>query len=412
MAKGPEDLRRIAEMGPDFRLNSKYMGTQKAPADPAMGGSPITPDARREVSNDIMRQVGVNEGAEGGLGVGGSQDWTYISELAQMMREKPEFFRFRGAQEGGATHEENWMNFVDRIITQVPGLKAKTGSFGGVWQDPVRAGTSAVDRHMLAILGDNLFSSPREAASFKRQMVKDWNSSVKTWNKANPKARPRSRINAVEDLATTPGGTDYFNEKMFGVVNAVSEPKMRVRGTGDVNEAIPPHLHPDQADYVYEPDKAVLTSEAYKRAQQATAQTAARPGSTGLFSDQWYVWDPQRRRFEPHEIKNPGLTSVPRQSQRQLQEAYQAHNEAGYLDYSKDAEGKLNPVQPVTFKEGEALTEPRQQMATILGGLNPSRLAAFQWLAALLGGGAASGLALSRRQRPAGSDRAPLVGGT
>ena len=224
--------------------------------------------------------------------------------MAQMVRKKPDFFRFKGAGEGGKSHEENWANFVDRIITQVPGLKAKTGAFSTVWQDPAEAGVSAIDRHMLAIIRDNVFDSPAAAKKWNTDTIKKWNDSVKKYNQEaakfnkNPKntakRTPRKPIASIDDLSTTPGGTEYFNEEMFKTVNNPAEPKIRTQ-KGDVSPAVPTHLRPENADYVKEPTHAVAMSPGYKRGLQDVSKQAARPGSTGLFSDQWYLWDPQRR---------------------------------------------------------------------------------------------------------------------
>jgi hypothetical protein len=329
----------------DFRKSSNYLGT---PSDPKKGttGTPYSEKDRQAASLAIIDKVGAGAGERGGLGVGGSADWTRISDMAQMMREKPEFFRFRGAQEGGKTHEENWANFVERIMTQVPGLKAKTGSFSAVWQDPAHAGISALDRHMLAIIRDNVFATPQEAATWNGKTIKKWNNSVKAYNRDPANKVKRSSITSVDDLSTTPGGTEFFNEEMFKNVNNPKETTIRDWRSGDVSSKVASHLHPDAAGYVEEPLKTVEISQGYKRGLGDVAKKGARPGSTGVFSDQWYLWDPQRQRFEPHEIEQPGLADLPRMSHQQLKDALAAHAEAGYLNYTKDACGKLQPVSP------------------------------------------------------------------
>lgn len=402
MVKGPKDLQRFAESsGLNYEDSSRYLGTQgEAAKDPRIQGTPYSEEQRSAASKAIADKVGVGAGERGGLGTAGSADWANISDVAQMMREKPEFFRFRGAEEGGKTHEENWANFVDRIITQVPGLKAKTGSFTGVWQDPVKAGISALDRHMLSIIRDNMFETPQQAKTWGDNLVKQWNKETKAYNKIKANKVKRKEVASVDDFSTTPGGTDFFNEQAFKVINNPKTTKIRTGMEGEVNPDLPAHLHPDVADYVREPTHGINISESYKHGLKDVTAKGARPGSTGLFSDQWYQWDPQRQRFEPHEVMSPALTSVPGMSQEQKAEALGAHAEAGYLNYSKDEAGKLQPVQPVPFKENiEDLTGDRRKLAEMIGNLNPSRLAAFQWLLSLGLGGAAGSQLLRKDQQ-------------
>jgi hypothetical protein len=404
--KGPEDLKRLAEVsGMDYDKSSNYLGTQKAPA-PGTSGSPYSSDDRQAKSLEIMDKTGVGAGSRGGMGVGGSGDWTRISDMAQMMREKPDFFRFKGAGEGGKSHEENWANFVDRIITQVPGLKAKTGAFSAVWQDPAKAGVSAIDRHMLAIIRDNVFETPEAAAKWNADTIKKWNKGAEAFNKDPKNKAKRATITSIDDLAKTPGGTEYFNEEMFKTVNNPAEPKMRTRA-GDVSLSVPEHLKPENADYVKEPLHATAMSPGYKRGLQDVSKQAARPGSTGLFSDQWYLWDPQRQRFEPHEVMQPGLIDLQRMSHEQQKEALAAHADAGYLNYGKDEAGKLQPVQPVPFAEGAdvPLSAGREKMRQQLRGLNPSRLAAFAATGAVAAGLVEEELARRREESGPRIDR-------
>jgi hypothetical protein len=398
-AKGPEDLARIAKAGgTDFQLSSNVMGTKSAPVDKGMPGSPYTPEDRRAGSAAITEATGTAKAEKGGLGTGGSLDYTFASDLAQMMKEKPEYFRFKGAGEGGSTPAENWANFIDRLITQVPGLKAKTGSFGGVWQDPVNAATSAVDRHIMNVTGDKMFKTPKDAERWKKLMVKTWNADAKAWNKANKKgARRPTDLTTIEQVQATRGGADFLTEERFKLVNNPKETKIRTSDSPgglegeNINPDVPTHLRPDVLDYAVEPDKAIQMSEDYKRVMNTVAGTGGRSGR-GLFSDQWFIWDPARSRLEPHEIRNPGLESLAPMSERQRAEAFAAHKEAGYL-----AGGKPQPVGQMKFAEGDtgARVGPTNELATqrlreLLGDLNPSRLALFQYLAASMGGAAAA----------------------
>ena len=402
------DLRDIAEAAPGFDY-AKH---------PMYGGAPdptMAETGRRELSHAITSRLGTQAAERGGSGVSGNQDYTTLVGLAQMMREKPEFFRFRGAGEGSEDAGDQWLNFVDRLQTQVPGLAGKTGSFGAVWQDPAKAATSAMDRHMLNTFREQVFENPEEEAAWTAGVLKDWNT-----KQPKPKKQPKTArggmgdnggppldervpVSSIDEMRLQPGGTDFFNDKIFGYVNKAKKGEMRLAKTGGVNPNAPAHLQPEAADYVKEPKKFQSLGPAYRRGIEANVASKEASGATGVFSDQWRVWDPIRQRFEPHEIMQPGLADVPRMSERQQADALASHADLGYLNYVKDPEGRLQGVRPSSFKEGEDLTPERQKMAELLSGLNPSRLAYFQWLTGLGLAGGIGNQAL--RPKKEGSDR-------
>lgn len=350
MVKGPEDLDRLGAM---------------IPWNYADDPSTIDRDFRMEKSAEIADMLGLGAGSRGGLGARGTADYTRIAETAQRLKADPDFFRFRGEGEGGATSAENWANFVERLSNQTPGLSSKTGSFGAVWQNPAEANISAVDRHMAGKFNEEMFPSPDEFASFKQR-------SVERWNKANPDAP----VDSYDRL--TQG---FKNDQIFGYLN--NNPGMKYRGKpakgsnsglGEVNPRVPAHLQPDQARWVNEPESIELISDPYRRVLDANAQAANEAGQS-IFGSQWMLWDRIRNRLEPHEIMFPGLEKLPRMSMDQMRTVRDDLSKAGYMSGSKiidEATGQpmLTPARPLP---------------------SASRAAYFSLpLALMLGGGAAA----------------------
>jgi len=305
MAKGPEDLKAWAE---------------SIPWKHSTGG--ISQADRLRYSDEIADRMGINKGEQGGLGARGTTDYTRIAEMAQMMQEKPDFFRFKGAEEGGATEAEQWANFVQRTMSQVPGLSAKTGSFGAVWQDPERAATSAIDRHMVR-------KADREGALFKTDDDRIEAERLAANRHFIAGGEPVERFEQLPEKVK--------DDAYFGYLN--THPVMNVRtAKGAPNPKLPEGVL--GTDWVKEPKQVSTFSEPYKRVQEVNQQAASTRGH-GLFSDQWFNWDDIRNRLEPHENMNPDLERLPRMSMEQVQRARQAHKDAGYLA----AKGGVRPVE-------------------------------------------------------------------
>jgi hypothetical protein len=373
MVKGPEDLQKLGAMVP-WRYSD----------DPAT----ISKEMRAELSSKIANQLGLGAGATGGLGARGTADYTRIAETAQRMQADPEFFRFRGAGEGGGADPndpKNWANFVERLANQTPGLSSKTGSFGAVWQNPAEANISAVDRHMASKFNREMFPSTEEFDQFQETAINRWN-----------KANPERQIDTYEAL---PQG--FKNDQMFGYLN--SNPAMKYRGkalpgsnsgVGPVNPRVPEHLQPEQAQWVHEPEKVELISEPYRRVLEANAASANQAGQS-IFGNQWMLWDRIRNRLEPHEIMFPGLEKLPRMSMEQMQGVRSDLSKAGYMSGTKE-------IDPVTG-------QPKLQAVRPLP--SASRAAYFD-LGPLLGAGAAAGggaamvEALRQRQAEQGGSNA------
>ncbi len=331
MVKGPKDLQKFGEMVPwSFRDSDEVSGAKDVMStrvDPDSGKT-LKTTRRQQVGTDIANQFGLGAGAKGGLGARGTADYTRLAETAQRLGVDPDFFRFRGADEGGKTSAENWANFVERLANQTPGLSAKTGSFGAVWQNPKGANISAVDRHMAGMFTSEMFPSREAYDKFQADSLAKYNKEAK--KKADSYAKiPQTKRN------------DY----MFSYLNNTPNTKMRLKpekgsnsGVGAINPKVPEHLREDMAKWIDEPEYVAQISDAYRRVLDANAEHANAAGQS-IFGSQWMLWDRIRNRLEPHEVMFPGLEKLPRMSMDQMHTARRALSDAGYMSGSKDDEG-------------------------------------------------------------------------
>jgi len=295
------------------------------------------PGGRLEESAKIAQRYGLDAAGKGGLGVRGSGDYTRISDLAKMFQQDPSFFMRQG--------DETWQQLTERIASQVPGLSMKTGSFGVVWENPAKAMTSAIDRHMGmdALREGTLFTSPGQQADWEGRLIA-------LWNKNNPD-RP---VGSFGELQRTPGTESAIVDAVLGLVNDARNPKLRLApkkgsnsGEGILNPKVPEHLR--EANWVQEPATVSVMGPNYKAALDATGRRAAEHG-LGVFAGQHMTWDRIRRRYEPHENMFPGLERMPAMSREQLREVAGEHRASGHMDYTKvDKEG--NKIKKVA--EGE-----------------------------------------------------------
>lgn len=321
-AREPSVIQALAGMSP-FNLGQKASQAERLP-----------------VSAEIARQFGLNAGPEGGLGVRGSADYTRVSDLAKMFERNPEFFK-RGPA-------EDWKQYTERISSQVPGLSMKTGSFGVVWEDPAKAATSAIDRHMAmnALREGTLFTDTAEKAAWESRLIN-------LWNEKNPSAQ----VANLQELSRQPGGEGAMIDSLLGFVNDARNPKLRTRGF--INPALPEHLR--NVSWVNEPETAQVMGPHYTRALDATAREAEREG-LGVFARQHMVWDRIRRRYEPHENMFPGLERMPAMSKEQLRGVTAEHRASGHMNYSKtDKEGRPLRNLPEGEEPIEAYLQPTRK---------------------------------------------------
>lgn len=291
----------------------------------------VVPKERRAAADAaIAKAYGLNAASGGGLGVRGTQDYTNVAELAKMYRENLQWFQKRP--------NEGWDDLSERTFSQLRGLSGKTGSFGVVFQDPLNANISAMDRHMASIAGDRIFSSPETAQAFKARVLALYN-----------RNNPMRQVATAEDLPHA-----FVQSEMLNELGKHPNPKLNVvdRSTKQLvpNPEVPARLRDEQ--WVYQPEKVEVFGDNYRRALAVNAEHAAE-NNLGIFPSQWMQWDRKRRRLEPHENMFPGLERLPRMNVDQLRATDAAHAEAGFKDYSKqivDAETgdfRLKPTRPV-----------------------------------------------------------------
>lgn len=310
-ARSPEDIQKMADLTP-WKL-----------------GDAVPKDQREEVKRGIIQHFGLQAKGKGGIGASGSADYTRMSEMAKMHGEKPEFYRFGGADEGGLDDAENWANFAGRVAGQTPGLGYKTASLATVWQDPVNAAISAVDRHMAASFKDAMFSTQKATNDFNRSVLKKFN-----------KGRPRGQgAKSFDEMMAMPGGRGALVDELFVHLNRTKGAKLRSAKTGEFNQNAPEWAK--NADWIREPDKVEKMSDAYVAALRENDRLA-RGNNQGLFANQWMLWDRIRERLEPHEIMHPAIRHLPKMSLDQVKAANKAHSKAGY----KAATGKARPANP------------------------------------------------------------------
>jgi hypothetical protein len=322
-AKGPEDIQRMAAMGNNLPSDL----TRKE-----MFAGPV---------KDITSQLGVQAQARGGLGVSGSHNFTMFPKFAKLYQKDPKWFRFRGDLEHGDTDTEKWAAYVERLMTQVKGLSAKTGSFAGVWQAPRDAAISAVDRHMLEIIGDGLFETAEEAAAWHRTVLDKFNKGRK------------NKVKTLDEMAAA-GGIGKITDAKFSYMNSQNKsPVFRLKRTGEINPEVPKHLADEE--WIEEPARAHIMGPRYKRGVGVNQDFSKETGQTGLFSSQWYQWDKQRNRLDPHLGIFPSLSKLPRMSMRQMQQVRDTYKEGGYLSMAEKKAAKdggevrrtIPPVRPI-----------------------------------------------------------------
>lgn len=313
MVKGPQDLERLGGM-------AGYRYTEGVPPKPA----------RDETSRQITEALGLQAAGRGGLGASGSANYTDIAEFAQKMQDRPDFFRFNPNDNtlGGMSDAEKWSTHVSRVMNEIRGLKAKTGSLATVWQDPQNAAISAIDRHMAGLFNRQMFPDQKEFAAWER-------ATVAKYNKGRPKAE---RVKTIDELRAAPGGRGVFVDNALAYVNNLPAAKTRAAKTGEFNPRIPMPLR--ETDWVGgEPAQMQMIQGAYPRALEANAARAAQEGQ-GLFSNQWMLWDRIRNRLEPHEVLFPGLEKLPRMNMEQMRRVRGDLSKAGYMA----AEGGVRPL--------------------------------------------------------------------
>ena len=215
-------------------------------------------------------------------------------------------------------------------MSQTRGLSSKVAAFSTVWQDPVEAAISAVDRHMARKFLPKMFETKKSRKAWENGVRDRWNSQLEAGKVSGKKARN------IDQVLAQPGGDKIFMERVMSVL---SPKQMKTRTVkGEINPNAPEHLA--KTAWLREPDKLKTMGTAYRQAIEENARLAEESGM-GLFEQQWLEWDRLRRRLEPHEAMFPGLHKLPPMAEEDLVRSLTEHKKAGYFNSSK--EPYLNP---------------------------------------------------------------------
>jgi hypothetical protein len=310
-----------------LRVNSVEDLDRLANSVPWKFGDDVSKEMRHKHNIEIAKKYGIgaaDEGGGGGLGVRGNADYTRVAEMAQMFKQNPEWFRRRA--------DEPWHQFAERVFTQVPGMAAKTGSFGVVWQNPVEAAVSAIDRHMSKKFKDKFLDTPEKKAAWENRVLNLYNKKLE--------AKGKPPMKDITELSDNDLGYELLQE-----LGKTKKSNFRTPN-GEIGKGVPEHMRDEQ--WIMEPKQATVMGTSYKKALQANVEEAAKHG-LGLFESQWHIWDRIRRRLEPHENMFPGLEKMPRMSVDQLKRVDATHAKSGHKSSTKvkmeDGSVRLKPTQ-------------------------------------------------------------------
>jgi hypothetical protein len=334
-----------------------------------------TKENLKELNQRLKKELGFISAGKGGLGIAITADISNIVNAARLFTKNPDFFVKRA--------NESWADFVDKLTTQVKGFGTKTGSFGSVWQDPLKASISAMDRHMARIFGQELLGNPELRKRFDGIVVDRFNSMLKTSkeatsafnrrlknaeekgkrieeiNKDDPKtlktlkaknqkkidkikAEMASTLDSLPDPTATKAKTiddvlaqaeiygadrvqKFVNEAVFAAMG--SRKATLLAKKGGINPNAPANIK--SVEWVETPKDFQVMSDSYRSALEINERRANELG-VAVFPAQWTLWDRIRGRVEPHEVMFPGLEKLPALNDRQLGEAQKANKVAGY----------------------------------------------------------------------------------
>ena len=334
-----------------------------------------TKENLKELNQRLKKELGFISAGKGGLGIAITADISNIVNAARLFTKNPDFFVKKA--------NESWADFVDKLTTQIKGFGTKTGSFGSVWQDPLKASISAMDRHMARIFGQELLGNPELRKRFEGIVVDRFNSMLKKSkeatsafnrrlknaeekgkrieeiNKDDPKtlktlkaknqkkigkikAEMASTLDSLPDPTATRAktiddvlaqaqiyGSDrvqkFVNEAVFAAMG--SRKATLLAKKGGINPNAPANIK--SVEWVETPKDFQVMSDSYRSALEINERRANELG-VAVFPAQWTLWDRIRGRVEPHEVMFPGLDKLPALNDRQLGEAQKANKSAGY----------------------------------------------------------------------------------
>jgi hypothetical protein len=292
-----------------------------------VGPSGQIPGGANPMNTAINEAYGVQASGRGGTGVANTANRQYVSDLAKMMESNPDFFR--------RMPNEPESQYVERLMNQVRGLGPKTGSLGFAMVEPQTSNISAIDRHIADLTREAVKANPATKAIYEQQMLN-------AYNLGQPKKNQRKTYAAARKLAGD--NADVIEaEKFREVVSSPSSTKFIDAKTGQMRSTVPPHL----ANLpFYQPEFAQTIGPMYSEALSQIQQGGQKRGIGG-FSNQWYDWDYQRSRAEPHAALNPMATSMKRMTPEEYKLVRDTFSQAGAMQTRKDpATGRLIPLKP------------------------------------------------------------------
>jgi hypothetical protein len=320
----------------------------------------MTKEERAELEEKITYFFQAQAAEKGGLGIKSSGEYTNLAELAFKFRmDSPIKGQVKGADFFAKSDNETWVSFMTRMMTEVRGLAAKTASFSGVWQDPLVAAISAIDRHMLRVFEPELLANSADRAKFEQKLISKWNNAVKRRD-ANTSLKDKKayienhdfitsqsvEVSNLDDLMAQRGANQAFMMSMFDLVSQ-KQAVYEVAKTGQVNPRYTEFVGKyNQLLTTPKDGKVSVPGDFYMKALRINNETATRNG-LGIFMSQWALWDKKRNRFEPHEVMFPGLARLPRLPFFTMQESINSHKAAGYMNSTMDENMNMNPARPM-----------------------------------------------------------------
>jgi len=257
------------------------------------------------VAQTLDRAAGVGAASRGGMGVMGTANIGNQPELASLALRRPDIFK--------AGPGEDVRDVTFRVMNQVPGLSQKTASLGTPFLDLAAGNTSAVDLHMIRNMYPRMLQEEGEVGdAFRTRMaglLKVDKDTLQEAIAANPGKAEDAAINVIG--GTTPSAV------------------YRSKRTGELAAGADPRVSPERL--AYEPDKITDFNPFYKRIMDYVDESRGPNPDLPLFMEQWRLWDKYRGRVEPHEFAHPDWRNLPKQSWEEMQQALQAHKNAGYL---------------------------------------------------------------------------------
>lgn len=260
-------------------------------------GDYVPKERRMAISKKIAEDFKWQAKEKGGLGLRNNADLTNLAELAKLWVKDPNFFLKQA--------DETWQTFMDRTMSQVRGLGAKTAAFGSVWADPLRASIAAIDRHMAKESFDAIFPTKTARREWERSVVEE--------------ARAAGvQAKNLDDVLADRSGSKVFTKRLMDLVFADKD--IAIDGPN-----VPEHLQ--GVKWIKRPKFVRAMSDAYRNALAHNDEAAKQLGLSS-FVTQWAVWDRRRGLLEPHYSMFPGLEKLPRMSVSQIERAMRIESEA------------------------------------------------------------------------------------